>query len=73
MGQQLADIYTIIQNEGGMRARMRLTMMTGLPSQKAVETADTEELVEKFRSSYKEIMLKECPLRQKLPGGNTHA
>jgi hypothetical protein len=63
LGQKLADIYAIIQNEGGMRARMRLAMMTGLPSQKAMETPDTVDLLDSFTSSYREIMLKDCPIR----------
>jgi hypothetical protein len=42
---------------------MRLAMMTGLPSQKAMETPDTVDLLDSFKSSYREIMLKDCPIR----------
>jgi hypothetical protein len=63
LGQNLADICAVIQSEGGMRARMRLAMMTGLPSQKAMEAPDTSDLLERFKSSYREIMLKDCPIR----------
>jgi hypothetical protein len=62
MGMTLKEIYSSIKNENGMRAQMRLAMMTGLPSQMAAEAEETDELIEKFRTAYQEITLKECPL-----------
>jgi len=62
MGMTLKDIYSAIKNENGLRAQMRLAMMTGIPSQMAAEAEETDELVEKFRTAYQEITLKECPL-----------
>ncbi|MDR1086102.1 MAG: hypothetical protein LBP22_14900 [Deltaproteobacteria bacterium] len=62
MGKQLTEIYAFIQKEGGLRARMRLTVMTGRTSQKALAFRDTEELSAKFYASYREITFKECSL-----------
>jgi uncharacterized Fe-S cluster-containing MiaB family protein len=62
MGATLKKIYFAIKSEGGMRAQMRLALMTGLPSQMAAEAEETEELIQKFRKSYQEIMSKEYPL-----------
>jgi hypothetical protein len=63
MGVQLADIYAAIKQDGGKRAQMRLAMITGLPSQMAVEAPDTRETLEKFSRAYLEITRKECPVQ----------
>jgi hypothetical protein len=62
MGVKLKEIYSAIKNDSGLRAQMRLALMTGLPSQMAAEAKETEDLLKKFRQAYQEITLKECPL-----------
>lgn len=62
MGAKLTNIYTVIKQDGGMRAQMRLAMMMGLPSQMAANVPDTPELLEKFRRAYRDITAKECPV-----------
>jgi hypothetical protein len=69
MGAILKEIYSSIKQESGMRAQMRLAMITGLPSQMAAEAGETEELVEQFRKAYREITLKECPFAYREPKG----
>lgn len=50
------EIYEKARNEGGIKASMRMAMMTGLPSDKALEEKDTPEMIQKFNDAFDEIM-----------------
>lgn len=61
MGAKLAKYYDFVAQEGGIQGKMRLAMMTNVPSTKAATEADTPELVNKFRAAIKEITGKDAP------------
>ncbi|MDR0498944.1 MAG: hypothetical protein LBH03_04325 [Holophagales bacterium] len=61
MGRVLVDIFETIKKEGGLSAQMRLAMLVGISSKRAVSIDDTPELVQKFASAYKEVLGCECP------------
>ena len=63
MGSKLENIYAAIKTVGGIRAQMRLAMITGLPSQMARTAPDSPELISKFERAYAEITAKEFPIR----------
>lgn len=54
MGQQLAQIYGEAEKLG-LQAKMKLAMLTKVPSSKAAEMPDTPELVSQFRDALKRI------------------
>ncbi|MDR3170110.1 MAG: hypothetical protein LBU17_00615 [Treponema sp.] len=61
MGIHIVTIYSQINKEGGMRAQMRLAMMTGTPYQGAVSVADTNETLKRFYMAYRHITGKDYP------------
>ncbi len=50
MGKRLAEIYEIVTQKGGLNARMQLASKTGISKNKAYETPDTDELVNKLKA-----------------------
>ena len=62
MGQKLVQIYSFLDQNGGLPAKMRLAMMTGIPSDKAESEADSPENLSKFKSAVKEITGKDVPI-----------
>ncbi|MBN1273147.1 MAG: hypothetical protein JXB26_12830 [Candidatus Aminicenantes bacterium] len=48
MGKQLLKFYDIAKEKGGVEARMRLAMLSGIPPNRAAEIEDTEELISRF-------------------------
>ncbi len=62
MAQKLTAIYDAISAEGGIQAKMRLAMVTGIPSAKAATEPDKPENMRKFAAAYKEITGKSCPV-----------
>jgi len=62
MGKKMLDIYEAIKQEGGIRAQMRLAMLTGLASPQAAKADDSPEMLKKFAAAYKEITSKDCPV-----------
>ena len=55
MGAKLMDMYKKAQELGSLKAKMRLAMLTGTSSTKAVDEPDSPELLNKFANAMKEI------------------
>lgn len=55
MGQKLIDFYTKAEALGGMKAKMRLAMITAMPSLVAKSQEDTPELLAKFIAALKVV------------------
>jgi len=62
MGQRLAKFYEFMDGNGGLPAKMRLAMMTGIPSTKVDAEPDSPENLAKFRNAVKEITGKDAPI-----------
>ena len=56
MGQVLAKIYKIVEEKGGIPARIKLASATGLPKKDAEEMKDRPELIEQFKALADEIL-----------------
>jgi hypothetical protein len=56
MGQVLAEIYRIVEEQGGVPARIKFASATGLPKNDAVEMKDKPELIEMFKAKADEIL-----------------
>lgn len=56
MGKQLAKYYDYAKEQGGLVARMRLSMKTGIPPEKAAQVEDTPEVVDRFKRILSEIL-----------------
>lgn len=55
MGARLVEMYEKTAQLASAKGRMRLAMLTGVPSAKAEETPDSPELVAKFQQALQEI------------------
>ena len=55
MGDKLVQFYDEAANLGGMKAKMRLAILTTISSTKAVELEDDPETIEKFEAALVEI------------------
>jgi len=55
MGSKLLTCYEFVEGKGGMQAKMRLAMMTGVASAKAGSEPDSDENVAKFKAAVQEI------------------
>jgi peptidyl-tRNA hydrolase len=55
MGQQLLGYYEKAKALGGMKAQMRMAMITKVPSGQAGTTADSPETVALFEQAIKEL------------------
>jgi hypothetical protein len=55
MGVKLAEIYSQAMKDFGMPGRMKLAMLTKVPSEKAKTDPDTPEMVELFNKAMKVI------------------
>jgi hypothetical protein len=56
MGVLLDEIYKVVTEKAGLKGRMRLAVMTGIPRTKAVQMEDSAEIVSKFKSAADEIV-----------------
>ncbi len=56
MGQRLLKEYEKAYALGGMKARMRLAVLTRIPSQKAEKDPDSPENLAKFEAAMREIL-----------------
>lgn len=56
MGQVLAKIYQIVEEKGGVPARIKFAGITGLPKKDAEEMKDKPEVIEKFKAAADEIL-----------------
>jgi len=55
MGEILLSYYEKARQKGGFEAKMRLAMLTLLPSIKAKEAPDSEENIKKFEEAFKKL------------------
>lgn len=55
MGQQLVAFFDQAKTMGGMKAQMRLAMLSKVPSAKAASEPDAPETVQKFQAAMKEL------------------
>ncbi len=55
MGAQLTRFYDEAKKMGGLKAQMRLAMLTKMPSAKAQSQPDSPENVKAFRDALAEI------------------
>jgi hypothetical protein len=56
MGQQLEKIFQIVTQKAGLDARMKMATKTGISKKQAVDIADTEEIVGKFKMLASELI-----------------
>ncbi len=61
MASKLEQFYDFAAKEGGAMARMRLAMMTNIPSTRAATEPDSPENIAKFKKAVKEITGKDVP------------
>lgn len=55
MAKKLLEYYNKAKSIGGLKAQMRLAVITGLPSPKAELAPDSPENINKFEAALKEI------------------
>lgn len=55
MAEKLMKFFEFANAHGGVKAKMRLAMMTSIPSTKAEAEPDSPENLEKFRKAIMEI------------------
>ena len=55
MGLQLTNFYDQAKEMGGMKAQMRLAILTGVPSSKAGDADDSPDKVSKFQTAMQEL------------------
>ncbi|MCX7880461.1 MAG: hypothetical protein N2517_07345 [Ignavibacteria bacterium] len=55
MGEKLLKFYEQAYKLGGIKAQMRLAILTLLPSTKAKDEPDSQENIQKFEKAMKEI------------------
>ena len=55
MGQKLEGYYEEAANIGGLKAKMRLAILTGISSVKAATEPDSPENIQKFEKAMQEI------------------
>ena len=56
MGAMINEVYKIVTEKAGFKGRMRLAVRTGISRTKAVQIADTPEMIMKFKSAADEIV-----------------
>lgn len=55
MGAKLEEMYKKAEGLGSLKAKMRLAMLTGVPSAKAGSEADSPDIISKFENAIKEL------------------
>jgi len=55
MGQKIIDYYKQAEEHGKLKAKMRMAMITGVPSAEAGSIPDTDENIKKFEAALAEI------------------
>ncbi len=61
MGQKIVKLYEFINANGGLPAKMRVAVITLIPSNKAADVADTPDAIAKVRAAIKEVTGKDAP------------
>jgi len=62
MAQKLKKIFEAAMAEGGMKAKMRLTVSSGIPEAKCLDLPDSPENIAKLSKAFKEITGKASPV-----------
>ncbi len=55
MAQKLVDFYEEAKRMGGLKAKMRLAVLTNVPSAKAQSEPDSSENLKKFQQAMNEL------------------
>lgn len=55
MGKKLVSYYEKANSMGGLKARMRLAMLTGIPSAIVEEEPDSPDNIQKFEKALNEL------------------
>ena len=55
MGEKLASYYEKVNKIGGLKAQMRMAVITKLPIQKARALPDTHDNIQLFEKAFNEI------------------
>ena len=55
MADKLLAFYNEAKNLGGLKAQIRLAILTGLPASKAALEPDSQENIDKFKKAMAEI------------------
>ncbi len=55
MGQKLLEMYKKAEQMGKLKAKMRLAMLTNVPSAKAATEPDSPENIQKFNQAILEL------------------
>jgi hypothetical protein len=61
MGAKLAQYYQLAERKGGLPAKMRLAMKTGVPSNRAADEPDSAENLAKFYAAATEVIGADVP------------
>lgn len=56
MGQVLGKIYKIVEEKGGMPARIKFASIIGLPKRDAEDMKDKPEVIEQFKAAADEVL-----------------
>jgi hypothetical protein len=56
MGMILKQVYDLVTVKSGFKGRMRLAVMTGIPSTRALEIPDDPEALARFKRASYEIL-----------------
>ncbi len=56
MGQVLGKIYKIVEEKGGMPARIKFASIIGLPKKDAEDMKDKPEVIEQFKAAADEVL-----------------
>lgn len=55
MGAKLSEFYAKANAMGGLKAKMRLAVITNIPSANAEQADDSPENIKKFEAAFQEI------------------
>ncbi len=55
MGAKLAELYEKASKLGGLKAKMRMAVLTGVASANAPTVSDSPEMIQKFEKAIAEI------------------
>jgi hypothetical protein len=61
MGAKLEKLFGFAMENGGLATRMRVSMMTAIPSATAGSVPDLPESIAKLKAAIKEVTGKEAP------------
>ena len=61
MAEKLVKYFELAAEKGGLQAKMRMAMKTGIPSSKAESEPDSPEVLAKFYEAAKEIIGPDAP------------